>query len=404
MKLNKFYFKPTKLIAVKEKIKKTFPTKADIYNIKSEKAKKINLKELLEKISEFSLNKIIYLADSLKKAEITALANNYSEISAELYQKINKIILHRKDKFLIELLWHNFADDYQNQDLRRLLGNLLALFSQLNEQEKILENIFNNSSPLLNMQKYIKDEEISLFKFLDQVDLIFENRISKKLAAELFTKASKDFFIRENAKNLIKIFSEFKSEDFKKAAENYLLIFNEDEYFEEMMYKIKDRLGDPREDYSTAWNGINKKVKNKAKNWLNHRKLKEFFDSITTDQEEAKRRFAYWEKHYKEMKKVDYVEKYLQLFMIFDKFAVVEFGDLGNAAYFYEKELFNKELAQYMNKYNMRSNRYLKYTTEAGEETNKKVEKVNHYKHEDYDKSWRADADKMIKLFKSGRR
>jgi hypothetical protein len=53
MNLKTFSFQPTKLTAVKKKIQKTFPTKADIYNIKSEKAKEVDLDKLLEKIRDF---------------------------------------------------------------------------------------------------------------------------------------------------------------------------------------------------------------------------------------------------------------------------------------------------------------------------------------------------------------
>jgi hypothetical protein len=204
--------------------------------------------------------------------------------------------------------------------------------------------------------------------------------------------------MREKEEELIKIFTEFKSEDFKKAAENYLIVFKQEEYLEELMYKIKNQIGDPREDYSTAWEQIDNKAKEKAAAWFNYKKLKEFFDSITTDQEEAKKRFAYWEKHYKEMKKVDYVKKYLQLFLTFDKFVVVEFGDLGNAVYFYKKDFFDQKLAQYMNKYNSVNNNSLKYTYEARNMSNKKVYKVNHMS------SWQDKADKMIEELKAGRR
>ncbi|SDH13680.1 EH signature domain-containing protein [Halanaerobium congolense] len=398
MKFNSFSFQPSKLIAVKNEIKKTFPTKADIYKIKSQKAKEVDLEELLKKIREFSLDKIIYLADSLKTEEIIALAIKYSNIPHELYKKINNIILHKKDKFIIKILWNNFAEDYTNKDLSSLLGNLLASFSKLNDQEKVLDTIFKDSSPLINMRKYIENNKITLFYFLDKLDLIFENKISKRLAADLLSKGTKPVFLREDKNNLIKVFKELEIKNLKAVVENYLFVFKDKEYEEELMYIIKDRLGDPREDYSTAWNEIDKKAKEKAAAWFNYKKLKEFFDSITTDQEEAQKRFSYWEKQVDIMEKVDYVKKYLQLFLTFDNFVVVEFGDLGNAVYFYKKDFFEQNLAQYMNKHNAVNNNSLKYTYEARNMGNKNVYKVNHMS------SWQHKADKMIKELRAGRR
>ncbi|CCU78669.1 hypothetical protein HSACCH_00808 [Halanaerobium saccharolyticum subsp. saccharolyticum DSM 6643] len=398
MKFNSFFFQPSKLIAVKNEIKKTFPTKSDIYKIKSQKAKEVDLEELLKKIREFSLDRIIYLADSLKAEEIIALAINYSEIPNELYKKINKIILHKKNKFLIKILWNNFAEDYKNEDLNRLLGNLLASFSKLNDQEKVLYNIFKDSSPLINMRKQIENNKITLFDFLEELDLIFENKISKRLAADLFSKSSKLFFIREEKDNLIKIFKELEINNLKEVVENYLFVFKDKEYQEELMYKIKDRLGDPREDYSTAWNNIAHKAKEKAAAWFNYKKLKEFFDSITTDQEEAQKRFSYWEKHVDIMEKVDYVKKYLQLFLTFDNFVVVEFGDLGNAVYFYKKDFFKENLAQYTSKYNAVNNKSLKYTYEARNNRNKYVYKVDHRN------DWQHKVNRMLKELRLGRK
>lgn len=398
MNIKTFSFQPTKLIAVKKKIQKTFPTKADIYNIKSEKAKAVDLDELLKKIRDFNRDKIIYLADSLKESEITALAYNYSEIPAELYQKVNKIILHRKNEIFIKILWHNFADDYQNEDLKQLLGNILASFAKLNEKKNILAVIFNNALPLLNMQKYIKDKKISLFKFLNQVDLIFENRISKKLAAELFSKGSKDVFMRENEEDLIKIFTEFKSGDFKKAAENYLIVFKQEEYFEELMYKIKDQMGDPREDYSTAWKQIDNKAKEKAVGWFNLQVLKDFRDNIDVDDKEAEERFNYWVKYKNEAKPMLFIKKYKQLFLVFDKFAVIEFGNKGNAAYFYGIKFFNENLRRFMNKNNPQNNNDLKYYPKAKD---KKIRNVERFRHID---GWQDTADKLVIDFKAGRR
>jgi hypothetical protein len=295
-------------------------------------------------------------------------------------------------------LWHNFADDYQNKALKQLLGNLLASLAQLNKQENILDMIFDNSSPLLNMHKYIKDKKISLFKFLNQVDLIFENKVSKKLAAELFSKSSKDVFIREKDKDLIEIFIELKSEDFKKVAENYLIVFNQEEYLEELMYKIKDQMGDPREDYSTAWKQIDNKAQEKAIGWFNLQVLKDFRDNIDVDDKEAEERFNYWVKYKNEAKPMLFIKKYKQLFLVFEKFAVIEFGNKGNAAYFYGIKFFNEKLRQFMDKNNPENNNYLKFYPKARDENIRNVERFRHID------GWQDTADKLVTDFKSGRR
>jgi hypothetical protein len=398
MKFNTFSFQPSKLIAVKNEIKKTFPTKADIYRIKSQKAKRVDLDELLQKIREFSLDKIIYLADSLKTEELIAIAINYCDISNELYKKINKIILHKKDRFLIKILWHNFAEDYKNKDLSRLLSNLLASLSKLNDQEKVLDTIFKDSSPLINMRKEIENNKIALFDFLEDLDLIFENKISKKLATDLFSKRSKPFFIREDKGNLIKVFKELEIKNLKAVVENYLFVFKDEEYEEELMYIIKDRLGDPREDYSTAWNSIDQKAKEKAIGWFNLQVLKEFINNIDVDDKEAKERFNYWYKYRNKAKPMLFIKKYKQLFLVFDKFAVIEFGNKGNAAYFYGIKFFDENLRKFMDKNNPQNNNYLKFYPKAKDKNIKNVERFRHID------GWQNTADKLVDGFKSGRR
>ena len=209
--------------------------------------------------------------------------------------------------------YYKYTDAYSLSN--KNIGRLKKSVTKYNDKIKPL--IKNDLNDFFN----IKNVDITVAKPLDNIIEFFQDEynntlllyliarennentdtIKKLLVASATDNAFLNSFKNRKFKNLIKIFTEFKSEDFKKAAENYLIVFNQEEYLEELMYKINNQIGDPREDYSTAWNQIDNKAQEKAAAWFNYKKLKDFFDSITTDQEEAKERFAYWEKHYKEM-------------------------------------------------------------------------------------------------------
>ncbi len=402
MKTISFSFQPSKLIAVKDDIIKKFPTKTDIFKLKQRKAAEVDLEKLLAKIKETKLSNINFLADELKKYEIIALINNYNKIPKELLEKVNKIILYKSDNQLFDMLWNTYLEEHNNKDLISLINSLLLKRENYNVKEQVLKIIFDNKSPHISFIAYYNNSNYGLFDLFSLLDMVIENNFTQVVAKMIFNNCDKNTFNNESNENLLKVFSGLKLNELYSVVENYLLTLENDEFDESIMYKIKDRLGDPREDFSTAWNEINNKARDKASSWLNYKRLKEFFDSIETDQEEAQKRFNYWEKHYNDMKKVEFVEDKLQLFMIFNEFVVIEFGDLGNAAYFYEKNYFDQNLAKYMSKSNSVSNTLLKKTSEARDTNKKYVEKLDHRMGDrGY---WQKRADKMVDKFKRGRR
>ena len=402
MKTISFSFQPSKLIAVKDDIIKKFPTKTDIFKLKQRKAAEVDLEKLLAKIKETKLSNINFLADELKKYEIIALINNYNKIPKELLEKVNKIILYKSDKQLFDMLWNTYLEEHNNKDLISLINSLLLKRGNYNDKEQVLKIIFDNKSPHISFIAYYNNSNYGLFDLFSLLDMVIENNFTQVVAKMIFNNCDKNTFNNESNENLLKVFSGLKLNELYSVVENYLLTLENDEFDQSIMYKIKDRLGDPREDFSTAWNEINNKARDKASSWLNYKRLKEFFDSIETDQEEAQKRFNYWEKHYNDMKKVEFVEDKLQLFMIFNEFVVIEFGDLGNAAYFYEKNYFDQNLAKHMSKSNAVSNTLLKKTSEARDTNKKYVEKLDHRMGDrGY---WQKRADKMVDKFKRGRR
>jgi len=402
MKTVSFSFQPSKLIAVKDDIIKKFPTKADIFKLKQRKAAEVDLEKLLSKVKETKLSNIDFLADELKKYEIIALINNYEKIPKELLEKVNKIILYKSDRQLVGMLWNTFLEEQNNKDLISLMSSLLSKLESYNDKEQILKIIFDEKSPHISFIAYYNNSNHGLFKLFDILDMVIENSFTQVVAKMIFSNCEKKTFDIESNENLLKVFSGLKLNGLYSVVENYLLTLENNEFEESIMYKIKDRLGDPREDFSTAWVEVSNNAREKASSWLNYKRLKEFFDSIKTDQEEAQKRFDYWEKHYNDMKKVEFIEDKLQLFMIFNNFVVIEFGELGNAAYFYEKNYFDQNLAKYMLNSNIVRNDFLKKTSDANNENKKYIEKINHI---GGDRGyWQRNADDMVKKFKKGRR
>jgi len=398
MKKIKFNFIPEKLITEKKEIKKKFPNKKEIKKNKKQKASNIDLSLLIEKINKTPKKKINYLADELNKYEIISLADNFINLPSEVINKVKKILTVKNTEFIFELLWKNYLEDYNNDDLIDLLYMILKNNKFQNKFLSFVKNIFKNKNPIENLLYYIQNHEFSFLETIEDIDIILENDLGQELAKRYFANCEKVDFKNEKNNNLLTIFNRLKQEDLYIIIENYILIFEEKELEKSIMYKIKERIGDPRDDYNNSWNMINNMAQEKAVSWFNYHKLAEFFDKINTNQEEAKKRFSYWEKHVNKMNEVRYIEKYLQLFLIFDNFVVIEFGNLGNAVYFYEKEFFNKNLAKFMNPNNAVNNNLLKETYKARNKQYKNVEKVNHHS------SWQFKADRLIKKFSSGRR
>lgn len=101
------------------------------------------------------------------------------------------------------------------------------------------------------------------------------------------------------------------------------------------------------------WKRVSDEARKKYKIWF----IGNIMDIFFSDN----RRLVYWKKWLERVEDVWHVSSRQQLFLDFGSFGVIEFGETGNAAYFYEADVFRGELKSYANRNNSRSNTFLKH-------------------------------------------
>lgn len=123
--------------------------------------------------------------------------------------------------------------------------------------------------------------------------------------------------------------------DYKLIINRYLDAFDFNDFQDDILRQVIDRLLDPRKNPS-RWKGISELAVQNVKKWLYKIELFEFLDYD---------RFEYWKKYLRRMTDLKVVQEPPVAAMYFGDFVVLEFAEIGNAAYFYETEGFKKHLA-----------------------------------------------------------
>ncbi len=370
-------------------IRKKFPSRKEIYNNKKKKYEAQNIDYLLEQISELKNdNQIRMYALSLNIHDLYVLAYQFNDLEPTYYyEKVIKILSERINKKLIDIMWRNFSQDLNNNthiiEFFRKTTEKFDYDKYTNPPYSLFGEIFSNE-PFTWLEKYIHNSEFRFKEDMNKLKIHIESDLGKNLTLRSFTLSDKKIFEREDNKQLKEIFSNINSKNLIKIAENYLLTFAIQEFEIEMMYYIKERIGDPTEEYSVRWKNFDETAFKKAKKWFITSELEKFFDNIEESEEEARRRFSYWLKYTDYIERAKCILEQLQLFLIFDNFVVIEFGKKGNAAYIYERNRFERDFAQYMNEKNAVKNRVLK-------DTFKHIKRIIH------GGNWESSTDQLLK-------
>ncbi|MCK8827935.1 EH signature domain-containing protein [Natroniella acetigena] len=397
MKKFEFNFTPQELIAVKEEIKRRFPSANQSAQERKNRYQQVNLEEILKEIEQLSDNKLTNYAGGLKNREVYALAYSFNQIPSNLLKQVKMILTYRFKKSMVKIMWNNFSKRPDNQYITYFFKEVIDQIKKIkftNTPYNLIKGIFSAQEPIGWVIDYIINLNLSYSDWVDYFQLTESSELVQSILADLFTRANKRIFTQEDAQLIFDLFSSLGTESFRKSAENYLELFKVEEFNEELMYLFKDRIGDPVEDYFQSWKDISNIASKKARQWFNTKEMEEFFSSIDANKEEAQRRFEYWKKYNHSIEKVKYVRNRLQLFLLFNKFAVIEFGEKGNAAYIYDRGYFNKHFANHMDKYNSVNNDRLKSRIDnfVGTEDNRIIHR------DTKSTSWEQKADRKIKM------
>lgn len=340
-----FHFYPIKLQTEVQRIRKRYKHGDQV----SQNLTLIKLPDLLTQIRRLSNNTkvIIKFAQSLKPLDINILSTEfpYEQENEETVNKIITILMERYNRIVGRRFWQHFQLMPSNIEITKLLeyiflneeANYLALQSLIREQ---YNKIFSSSHAKVKQISFAIGKERRSLKesFLDwKIDK--DSKLALKLWKNILLSFMKeDWFVDLQGEDVIEAkLKNMSLDDYKKIIYPYLESFSFGDYHHKLFVQLIDRLHDPRENRS-RWKGFSTKVIKKVESRLVQEEMFAFFgtDSI---------RFYYWKKYISYAEHVDFVDDPPIAAMYFGDFVVVEFGEINNAAYFYEQEGFSRHLA-----------------------------------------------------------
>ena len=232
--------------------------------------------------------------------------------------------LNPHDPYIINIL--NFAFINENENYLGLNPSIRDKYQKIFSQSKI---ILNMAIEIANEKRKV-NESFAEWKIKKESSLAYELWIT---ILELFIK--EEWFINIQGTNVIEEKLEnLPFEGYKKIINNYLIHFDFMEYHSDLLRQVIVRLGDPRISLH-RWNGISKETIEKVNKWQYKQELYKFLDYD---------RFNYWEQYLRKVKDIKMIKDPPVAAMYFDNFVVMEFANIGNAAYFYEVEGFKRHI------------------------------------------------------------
>lgn len=347
-----FYFQPVQLISTVEKLEKKY--KHGMYL--PERLVTKRLPDLLAKIRALPNDEaaIIQFANNLKTFEINVLVFNYpyETENLETSNKIITILIHRYTHLIGRRFWNYFQNQFKDENINKVLvhafhqkdENFLGLSNRIRENYSYA---FNSTVPeyiLKYLASFIGKENKAIYDSFEDYKINVDSLLAKELWLRILEQHlwTPNYISLQGEELVVRTLENVPLSRYMTIIIKYLDAVNYREYNEALLTQVVDRLRDPRHS-NHYWKDVPESVVQKVRAYLIENDLRSFFMEHSDNE-----RFQYWQKFSRNIDNTKKVNDPPIIAMFFNDFVAVEFGYVGNAAYFYEKESFNKYLLHEM--------------------------------------------------------
>lgn len=347
--MNNYKFISKKLLEANEEIRKHHGSlnvnmKIDLYNIKS-------IEEIVRVIDKLSISEINNYAYKLSRKEIHMLIQYMPEnIFDVMLAKIFKIIdIRSREEFLLTF-FRSFQNHYSNYEFNSYFLNYLDKYNNVYEKLMMDRGILNVWKVWLNKKELVVEIINNFFKlekvidsYLRAIGLISTANLYKDCIKYFLTVGRSKDYLNMATKDIVDIIKTFGTKEMVNFLNNYLTKLHVDDFQNDVLEYIYIVYDTPLSLLNQfLWKDINDLAKDKYNIWYSKMKLYDFF--------RGDERFEFWYQYIKDMDARLVGVNSRQLFLDFGKFVVIEFKNIGNASYIYEKDYFEKKYIQYINR------------------------------------------------------
>ncbi|OQY09569.1 MAG: hypothetical protein B6I30_09670 [Desulfobacteraceae bacterium 4572_187] len=305
------------------------------------------VRKQLEEISFDNLEELAYrfgIREILACVEIIA-----RERVEETAQKAAGILVLRPRKKALYRVWFKLVPLYPNHLLEKTIKEMISKkgFQGLNEMPEVSPAVTNWLISKRLDEGVLRDHQTrsgqkTLDPYLKENHIIPDDGLHRAAWCVLLKKGSAKLISRETPKRLMEVFEDARNAaDSQKFGQHYLNVLQKrPNWAAPILEWIEKKFGVPTQDEGKTsietpfWRQVEPTAKKEFAIWVMEKRIEQFFEGQRAD---------FW-KRFLQAGKVIRVQEILQGdgFMIdFGRFGVIEFKQVGNAAYVYPQSVFS---------------------------------------------------------------
>lgn len=362
MEINQYFylfsFKPQLLTDERIRVERKYRNKAaDIIKRRG----KMLLPKLLELIRSTPKEKIEELAQSLKKMEVLLLIYDdypFPNETEETVLKINQILTMRYSIEVGKTAWGIFQYQFEDSLLQDLLRRVyqvdrfgfLLLDGRL--QEQLEYAIYHKDGMVEGLTSVLLSMDMKTKDIFDTLKIEAESKLEAILMKSILEQglATDRLINRDGTEFIVRLLDKYPMDEYKLLIKVYLEARKYNQFHANLIQQAVERLRDPRERI-TDWEFLSEEALEEVKRWLIQKKLQIIFKD-----DQDNKRLNYWKRFIDYMQDVELIQDPMIAFIYFNKFVVVEYGQMG-AAYFYHREGFDQIIHPISTSYSFKNSR-----------------------------------------------
>lgn len=304
-----------------------------------------NISQMVMKINSMDLEDALIYQDNLKYNVIKSVLefsneNHKKYLSKNFYYILNK----RFRKSMTNVLYQTLLNKFDNHIFIETLKERL---DQLNDCEtydnEFLTFLVINYSEEKDLYDFMRLKNKSLLSFFKHYKVSSTSKLYELTIASVLIHGKKMDLEKINQEFIFEQSLLLGNDNFYKFMNNYFSHYNLSKQYYDFIKQVVEKYGDPfKRNPHYIWNYVNDSIKKSIRRMINEIKVDNAFGNDE--------RSRFWKR---KIDKIDYIihsKTNELLIMYMNGFVVVEFIPKGNAAYFYNINVFEEFFSKTLDK------------------------------------------------------
>jgi hypothetical protein len=283
------------------------------------------------------------------KAAIYLVASDEQQV---IRNRVIGVIRERTRKDLLPLSWRLLVERYSSQELETVARELIASFG-------IADICGDNAYQRSRMENWLRHGRLASGVALDfdasgagDLDAWLEagalrpsGALARAVWVDVLTGGSAAVWARMQTDLLVSRANSFPTEIQSGFAQRYLVELKARQHWNGLVCRwIRRQFGVPAsgESHAPFWRRVPAPVRDEFRRWVQEQTLSEFFSAHG----DTAGRFQFWRRFSSRWHDVYAAVDNRVMVMDFDEFGVIEFAEVGNAAYVYDAQSFSYILSR----------------------------------------------------------